>query len=91
MSGISLIAGGPGLRTFKVTQVRSGTPGAEAGLQKGDIIAGIDEDPAADLSLMQVRDLFRQLGHPYRLTVERNDQTLHLTMKLKRLLPDIEG
>jgi PDZ domain len=90
MSGISLIARGPGLRTFEVTQVRSGTPGAEAGLQKGDIIAGIDEDPAADLSLMQVRDLFRQLGHPYKLTVERNDQTLHLTMKLKRLLPDNE-
>jgi PDZ domain len=91
MSGISLIAGGPGLRTFKVTQVRPGTPGAEAGLQKGDIIAGIDQDPAADLSLIQVRDLFRQLGHPYTLTVERNDQTLHLTMKLKRLLPDNEG
>ena len=91
MSGISLIARGPGLRRFEVTQVRPGTPGAEAGLQKGDIIAGVDEDPAADLSLMQMRDLFRQLGHPYRLTVERNDQTLHLTMKLKRLLPDNEG
>ena len=91
MSGISLIAGGPGLRTFKVTQVRPGTPGAEAGLQKGDIIEGIDQDPAADLSLIQVRDLFRQLGHPYLLTIRRNDQTLHLTMKLKRLLPDNEG
>jgi PDZ domain len=91
MSGVSVIAEGPGLRRFEVTQVRSGTPGAEAGLQKGDIIAGIDEDPAADLSLMQLRDLFRELGHPYRLTIERNDQTLHLTLKLKRLLPDNEG
>ena len=91
MSGVSLIATGPGLRRFEVTQVRSGTPGAEAGLQKGDVIAGIDEDPAADLSLVQVRDLFRQLGHPYRLTVERNEQTLHLTMKLKRLLPANES
>jgi len=90
MSGISVIAQGPGLRGFEVTQVRPGTPGAEAGLQKGDVIAGIDEDPAADLSLMQVRGLFRLLGHPYRLTVERNDQTLHLTLKLKRLLPDNE-
>jgi len=91
MSGISITAGGPGLRMFEVTQVRSGTPGAEAGLQKGDIIEGIDQDPAADLSLMQLRDLFRQLGHPYILTIERKDQTLHLTMKLKRLLPDNEG
>jgi PDZ domain len=91
MSGIAVIAGGPGLRTFKVTQVRPGTPGAEAGLRTGDIIEGIDQDPAADLSLIQLRDLFRQLGHPYTLTIERNDQTLHLTMKLKRLLPDNEG
>lgn len=91
MSGVSVIAAGPGLRTFKVADVGSGTPGAEAGLKKGDIIEGIDQDPAADLSLMQVRDLFRQLGHPYLLTVDRNDQTLHLTMKLKRLLPDNEG
>jgi PDZ domain len=91
MSGISLIARGPGLRTFEVAQVRPGTPGADAGLQKGDVIAGIDEDPAADLSLVQVRDLFRQLGHPYRLTVERKDQTLHLTMKMRRLLPENEG
>ncbi len=91
MSGISLIAEGPGLRTFRVTQVRSGTPGAEAGLREGDIIEGIDQDPAADLSLMQLRDLFRQLGHPYLLTISRNDKTLHLTMKPKRLLPDNEG
>lgn len=91
MSGISLIARGPGLRTFEVTHVRPGTPGADAGLQKGDVIAGIDEDPAADLSLTQLRDLFRQPGHPYRLTVERKDQTLHLTMKLRRLLPENEG
>jgi hypothetical protein len=91
MSGITLAASGPGLRTFEVTQVRSGTPGAEAGLQKGDIIAGVDEDPAADLSLAQLRDLFRQPGHPYKLTVERKDQTLHLTIKLKRLLPENLG
>jgi len=91
MSGITLSASGPGLRKFEVMQVRPGTPGAEAGLQKGDIIAGVDEDPAADLSLMQLRDLFRQFGHPYKLTVERNDQTLHLTLKLKRLLPNTES
>ncbi|HTZ99876.1 MAG TPA: PDZ domain-containing protein [Candidatus Aquilonibacter sp.] len=91
MSGVSLVAHGPGLKTFEVTQVRPDTPGAEAGLQKGDIIEGIDEDPAADLSLVEVRDLFRQPGHPYRLTIERNDQTLHLTMKLHRLLPDSES
>jgi len=86
MSGIALIAKGPGLKTFEVAQVRKGTPGADAGIQKGDVIAGIDQDPAADLSLEEIRDLFRRPGHPYKLTIERNGQTLSLTMKLRRLL-----
>jgi len=86
MSGISLIARGPGLKTFEVAEVRRGTPGSDAGVQKGDIIAGIDEDPAADLSLAEIHDLFRQLVRPYKLTIERNGQTLTLTMKLRRLL-----
>lgn len=91
MSGVSLIASGPNLRTFEVVRVRPGTPGADAGLQRGDIIAGIDQDPAADLSLIEVRELFRRPGHPYQLTVQRSDQTLHLTMKLRRLLPENQG
>jgi C-terminal processing protease CtpA/Prc len=74
------------LKTFEVAQVRKGTPGADAGIQKGDVIAGIDQDPAADLSLEEIRDLFRRPGHPYKLTIERNGQTLSLTMKLRRLL-----
>jgi hypothetical protein len=86
MSGIAIIAKGPGLKTFEVAQVRKGTPGADAGIQKGDVIAGIDQDPAADLSLEDIRDLFRQPGHPYKLTIERNGKTLTLTMKLRRLL-----
>jgi hypothetical protein len=86
MSGIAVIAKGPGLKTFEVTQVRKGTPGADARIQNGDIIVGIDQDPAADLSLEEIRDLFRQPGHPYKLVIERNGKTLTLTMKLRRLL-----
>jgi hypothetical protein len=86
MSGIAVIAKGPGLRTFEVAQVRKGTPGADARIQNGDIIVGIDQDPAADLSLEEIRDLFRRPGHPYKLTIERNGRTLSLTMKLRHLL-----
>jgi len=86
MSGISLIAKGPGLRRFEVTQVRHGTPGSDAGVQKGDVIEGIDEDPAADLSLAQIRDLFETIDHPYKLTIDRNGATLTLTLKLRKLI-----
>lgn len=86
MSGISLLASGPALKLFTVTRVRSGTPGSDAGIQKGDIIEGIDEEPAADLSLPAIHRLFRQLGDPYKLIISRNGKTLTLTLKLRHLL-----
>jgi C-terminal processing protease CtpA/Prc len=86
MSGISIVASGPGLKGFEVLQVRSGTPGADAKIQKGDIIAGIDDEAAADLSLAGIRELFREAGHKHKLLIERNGQTLTLTIQLRRLL-----
>lgn len=86
MSGLSIAASGSNLKTFVVTQVRSGTPASEAGIQKGDEIAGVDEDPAADLSLVAIRDLFRQVGHSYKLLIERNGQAHTVTIRTRRLL-----
>ncbi len=86
MSGVSVIAGGPALKRFEVVQVRRGTPGADAGIQKGDIIEGIDDEPAADLSLLAIRKLFRQPGHPYKILVSRDGKALTVTLKLRRLL-----
>ncbi len=65
MSGISIAASGPGLKTFTVTQVRPGTPAASAGVETGDVIAGVDEEAAADITLDALRALFRQVGHKY--------------------------
>lgn len=86
MSGISIVATGPNLRRFVVTQVRPGTPGADAGIQKGDIIEGVDDEAAADLTLLAIRDLFRQVGHEYKLVIGRNGQTRTLTIRMRRLL-----
>lgn len=86
MSGLAIIARGPGLKTFEIAAVMPNTPGAEAGLHKGDVIAGIDDEAAADLSLIAVRDLFRQIGHKYKLLIERNGQTLSITIQMRRLV-----
>jgi C-terminal processing protease CtpA/Prc len=64
--------------------VTPGTPAAKAGIQKGDIIAGIDEDPAADLTLAEIRELFRQIGHKYTLVIERNGQSKRITVEMRR-------
>jgi PDZ domain len=86
MSGISVAASGPNLKTFEVTQVRPGTPGSSAGVEKGDVIAGVDEEAAADLTLAALRNLFRQVGHKYKLLIERNGKTLTVNVQMRRLL-----
>jgi PDZ domain len=85
MSGISIAASGPGWKTFEVTQVRSGTPGSDAGVQKGDLIEGVDDEAAADMSLEAIRALFRQVGHKYKLLLERNGKTLTVNVQMRRL------
>lgn len=85
-SGISVVARGNTLKNFEIINVAPGTPAASAGLQKGDIIAGIDTDAAADLDLAQVRDLFRQVGHKYNLLIDRGGNTLQITVEMRRLL-----
>ena len=86
MSGVILVARGANLKTFEVAAVTPHSPGSEAGLQKGDVIAGIDGQPAADLDLSGVREMFRVFGHEYHLTVVRNEHTVEMKMKTKRLV-----
>ncbi|HXN99944.1 MAG TPA: PDZ domain-containing protein [Candidatus Acidoferrales bacterium] len=86
MSGLSIVAKGPGLRTFEIVRVQPGTPGASAGIHEGDVIAGIDEEPAADITLTSIRDLFRQVGHKYKLLIERNGKTQEVVIQMKRLI-----
>ena len=85
-SGVAVVAGGVTLKTFEIAQVEPKTPAASAGLQKGDIITGIDEDAAADLTLAEIRDLFRQIGHKYTLLIDRNGQAKQVTIQMRRLL-----
>jgi PDZ domain-containing protein len=86
MSGLSIVAKGAGLKTFEIVQVQQGTPGANAGIQPGDIISGIDDEPAADLTLLSVRDLFRQVGHKYKLLIERDGKTREVVVQMRRLV-----
>jgi hypothetical protein len=85
-SGLSIVAKGPGWKQFEIDAILPGTPAANAGIKTGDVIAGIDEDPSADLTLIQVRELFRQPDHKYKLTIERGGQTLQVSFQTRRLL-----
>jgi len=90
-SGLTIHARGPGLKQFEVVAVQAGTPGAHAGIRKGDLIVGIDEEAAADLSLIGIRDLFREAGRTCKIAIERNGQSLQVSISLRRLLPTSSG
>ncbi|HYL67535.1 MAG TPA: PDZ domain-containing protein [Candidatus Limnocylindria bacterium] len=90
-SGVTIVAKGPGLKQFEVIAVQPGTPGAHAGIQKGDLIVGIDEEPAADLTLMGIRELFRDTGRTCKLSIERKGQMLSVSISLRRLLSASSG
>jgi hypothetical protein len=91
MSGLAIVAKGTNLRTFEVVGVQKGTPGHDAGIQVGDVISGVDDEPAADYTLTALREAFRKTGnetagHSYKLLIERNGQTLTIRMKMRRLI-----
>ncbi len=55
-----------------VQQVVGGTPAAQAGLQQGDIIYGVDNDPARDTTEFQKALLKHKPGDTVTLKVNRN-------------------
>jgi C-terminal processing protease CtpA/Prc len=64
-------------------EVKPGSPGAEAGLERGDFIVQVDERPCADLSLDEMRQFFRIDGRRI-LTVEKGGKKRKVTFELKR-------
>jgi len=85
-SGIAVVAKGSGLKTFEVVHVVPGSPAAQVGIKAGDVIAGINDEAAADMSLDAIRDLFRRVGYKYKVTIQRGDQTKEVTVATERLL-----
>jgi hypothetical protein len=86
MSGLAIVASGPGLKRFEVTDVWPRTPGADAGIRKGDVIEGINGEAAADMSLAEIRALFRQPVGRYSVLIGRGAETLSVNLRMRRLL-----
>jgi len=84
-AGISVIAEGNDYRTFKITGVLENSPAQEAGLQKDDVIIGVDDHTSSNLTLSHLNDLFEQ---PVRrkLTIRRANSTVEITLTPRRLI-----
>ena len=86
MSGISLAAQGSDYRDFVVRTVIPESPAAEAGVMAGDHLSSIDGKPARELTLEQIRELFRRDGQTYALELRRGEGTIRVELRTRRLL-----
>jgi hypothetical protein len=86
MSGAMLLAEGGNSDTFRVHALMTGSPAEKAGLREGDRIVGIDGKAASEFSLQSVQELLRQPGKQHVLRIARGDQTIDVTIKLRRLI-----
>lgn len=87
MSGIFVVAPDAAHRRIEITEVRPGTPGAEAGLRAGDVVVGATGVAADSLSVGRLRDRLRAAdGDRVVLTIERAGRSFEATIRLRRVL-----
>jgi hypothetical protein len=86
MSGVVLIAEGAKLDIPKVFYVTDSSPASEAGLRVGDIITAIDGKPSSTFTLDDIREMFKQNGREYLLSIKRGEQSLQIKIKLRGLI-----
>lgn len=86
-SGLVIAASGNNLNEFVVVDIVNNSPAAEAGVEVGDEIVGINFIPAGFLSLSGVtRKLRKREGKRIRLAVIRNEERLIFQFELRRLI-----
>ena len=86
MSGLRLVARGPGLKELVVDYVVPHSPAADAGVLAGDELLLIDGHPVAEIDLSDVRRTLRVEGATRQLVLHREADTLRVAIKLRRLL-----
>jgi PDZ domain/Aspartyl protease len=85
-SGLLLTAEGTGLKTFRVRRMIENSPATVARIREGDIISAINGKRVSSLTLEQLRQMFKQGGRSYRLTLKRDGQEIQTKIKLVRLI-----
>ena len=86
-SGLSIIATGPKFNDYLIQNVLPNSPGAEAGIQRGDEIIRIRRTPVSFFSLGDIqRILQKKPGKKIRIVVNREGKHLKKTITLRELL-----
>ena len=73
-------------RGMKVLWLQEGSPAAEAGIAPDDVVEAVDGRSIAEWTPVAVREMFRQPGKTYRLTVRRGGERHEVTLTTRRLI-----
>lgn len=85
-SGLVISGEGKDYKIFHVVEVLEDSPASEAGLQKDDVIIKINEQPAAQLTITRLQEMFERPGATYKLTIRRRDQTMQVSLTTRKLI-----
>jgi C-terminal processing protease CtpA/Prc len=82
-SGVTLAVDPQDSARFRVMNVNPDSPGAQAGLERGDTIIEVDTRPCGEFSLDEMRQFFRADTRRI-LTVEKGGKKRKVTFEMKR-------
>jgi PDZ domain len=86
MSGLTIVAIPPTFDRFEVAQVAKRSPAAGVGIAVGDMIEKIDDQPASEYALDDIRAVLRQDGTEHKLSVLHDGKTIEVKLELQPLI-----
>jgi S1-C subfamily serine protease len=86
MSGLSLVSAPPDFSSFRVAFIVPDSPASIAGLRAGDTVTAIDGKPVKEITLASTAKMFRQDGRTYLFTVQRDGETMDVSIKMRRMI-----
>lgn len=86
-SGITLIASGEKLNQFRIKELISTSPAAEAGLQVGDLVRSVNSVPLGKDDLRRITRLFqKRVGKRIKIVVLRKGKRMVFRFRLRDLI-----
>lgn len=85
MTGLHVLASGPGFHTFTIDQVMPKSPAKRSGVTPGDQIESVNHVPASRLTMDDLYRLFRKPGLLH-LRVRRGQKRVNVVLRLKPLV-----
>ncbi len=81
--GLTLLASGADLHTFTVAAVRPGSPAEQDGFKRADVISAVNDKPASQFKLSELRDWLSHAGDHYVLQVMRGRDQLRVPVEVR--------